>query len=92
MDSIKERIEILLEELGFKKVNVNGNILYLYRGCYYKVTYIKGLKSFVIECASNYDEAQNNVFEDGDLYPISLGENALLDKLRSDLVKYYITG
>ncbi len=51
-------------------------------GCiYYKVTFVKGLKSYVIEFANSYEEAGNNVFEDCDSYPILLNEVELIDIL-----------
>ncbi|MFE3573963.1 hypothetical protein [Lysinibacillus sp. NPDC059133] len=87
---LKKKIESLFEELGFKKVRVNSTTLFLHSGIYYKVTFIKGLKSYVIEFANSYDEANNNVFEDGDLYSMSMNEDELIKKLRHDLVNYYI--
>lgn len=88
---IQEKIDNLFQELKFEeKVLVNGTPLLLYGGTYYKITFVKGLRSFVIEFANSYDEASNTVFEDGDLYPISLKEDELIDKLRHDILKYYI--
>jgi len=89
IESIRERIYALLEELSFKKTIINGVGLYSYDECYYKITYIKRYNSYVIEYANNYDEAVKNVFWDGDWYPISLG-NALIDELRHDLVNFYM--
>ncbi len=89
---LQKKIEDLFKELKFEKVIVNGTSLLLHSGIYYKITFIKGLKSYVIEFANSYDEAVNNVFEDGDLYPISLSEDELIDKLRHDIVNYYING
>ncbi|MGN7117511.1 MULTISPECIES: hypothetical protein [Lysinibacillus] len=87
---LKKKIEEIFQELSFEKVSVNGIPLFSQGGIYYKVTFVKGLKSYVIEFANSYNEAVNNVFEDGDLYPISMSEDELIDKLRDDLINYYI--
>ncbi len=80
----------LIQELNFEKVIVNGSTLLFYSGIYYKITLVKGLNSYVLEFATSYDEAVKNMFEDGDVYPISLGEDQLINELRHDLLKYYI--
>jgi len=85
----RERIYVLVEELGLKKTIINGVGLYSYNECYYKLTYIERYNSYVIEYANNYDEAVKNVFWDGEWYPISLGD-ALFDELRHDLVNFYM--
>lgn len=80
----------LFQELNFEKVIVNGSTLLFHSGFYYKITLVKGLNSYVLEFANSYDEAVKNRFEDGDVYPISLGEDELINELRHDLLKYYI--
>lgn len=80
----------LIQELNFEKAIVNGSTLLLHSGIYYKITLVKGLNSYVLEFATSYDEAVKNMFEDGDVYPISLGEDQLINELRHDLLKYYI--
>lgn len=87
---LEKKVEVLFRELNFEKVSVNGTELFLQGGIYYKISFVKGLKSYIIEFAnSNYD-AVNNVFEDGDLYPTSMDEDELIDNLRQDLINYYI--
>lgn len=88
--NIEMRIETLLKELGFEKVILNGTQMYKRSDKYYKFSFIEKYQSYVIECASNFEEAERNVFEDGDLYPLSLGEDGLINSLRSDLLQYYI--
>ncbi|MFC9775342.1 hypothetical protein [Paenibacillus chitinolyticus] len=87
---LQKKIEALFQELKFEKVIVNGIPLLFHGGVYYKITFVKGLNSYVIEFANSYDEALKNMFEDGDLYPISLSEDKLIDELRHDLIKFYI--
>jgi len=91
MKNIELKIDILMLELGFEKIKVNNVLNYFFNGSYYKVNYFDELKSYVIESASNYTEAVNNVYEDSDIYPISLDEKKILEELRKDLIKYYIT-
>jgi hypothetical protein len=64
---IEKKLEVVFEELGFEKATVNGTLFYLHCTSYYKITYVEGLKSFVIECADDYSAVEKNVFEDGDL-------------------------
>lgn len=90
MRTINEKIGDLLNELGFERMIPYAEI-YHYRGVYCKISYVEGLKAFVIESADNFDDAAKDLFEDSDLYPISLGEDELIKKLRYDLVNFYIS-
>lgn len=89
---LQQKIEEIFLDLKFEKVVINGDNLMMNSGIYYKITFVKGLKSYIIEYANSYDEAANNVFEDGDIYPISLGEVGIINKLTDDLTKYYLNG
>jgi hypothetical protein len=87
MDNIKNKIDNLFKELGFEFRNINGNIYYFMNNYYYKMTYLKKINSFVIEYAGSYNEACNNLFEDGDIYPLS-SEEEFLKNLHKDLINY----
>lgn len=89
MNETNAKIANALRELGYEIVEIDGKELYHHKGSYYKFTYINDFKAYVIEYANNYEEAKNNVFEDGDSYSIDLGENELIEKLKADLIKYY---
>lgn len=89
MNEISTKIDNVLRELGFEIIEIDGKGLYHHKGNYYKFTYIDDFKAYVIEYANNYEEAKNNVFEDGDTYSIDLGENEFIEKLKADLIKYY---
>lgn len=89
MSEIGTKIDNVLSELGFEIVEIDGKELYHYKASYFKITYIDDFKAYVIEYANNYEEAKNNVFEDGDIYSMDLGENELIEKLKADLIKYY---
>jgi len=86
MELIENKIEALLKELNFEKETINNVLVFTRNGKYCKVTFIKKLESYVIEYADSYDEAEKNLFEDGDLYPISLDEDELINKMRKELV------
>jgi len=89
MDAIRVKINNLLKELGYKIVEIDGKELYCHEGSYFKITYIDNFKAYVVEYANSYENAKNNVFEDGDIYPIALGEIGLIEKLKADLISYY---
>lgn len=90
MEIVKKKLEFILEETGFKQVEVNGALTHTRSGKYYKISFIEGLKAFVLESAEDEVAAEKNVFEDSDLYPLALGETGMIEKLRSDLAKYYL--
>lgn len=88
-EAIDQKINILIEELGFEKCILDDNKMYKYHQSYYKLTFLNTFQAYIIEYALTVEEAKNNRFEDGDLYPISLQEQ-FIDTLRSDLLKYYM--
>lgn len=83
-------IHNLLINMGFVEVLIKGERVYKYNNDYYKFTYIKKFESYVIEYAIGEEEALKNRYDDGDLYPISLGKEKFLKLLKEDLIKYYI--
>lgn len=89
VEKIKSKAMDMFVELGCKIVRINEELVYEKKGVFYKFAFIKGFKSFVVEYAENIDEAQKNRYEDGDLFPLSLGEEKLIEALRGDLIKYY---
>ena len=90
METLIEKINNLLIQLNFKEVVINDTIFYEQANYYYRITYIKGLDAFVIEYTDSIERAEKKLLEDGDRYPISLGEDVLLEKLKEDLLEYYI--
>lgn len=92
IESLKNRIKNIFEELGFKNEFV-GEKQYqylVYNNCYCKITYLEKLKAFVIESADDLIDAINGVLEDGDLYYMDLPEEDMLRQLRRDVVAYYM--
>lgn len=92
MDFLKNKMEKILEQMGFERFYIGETKLYKNNrtGCYHYITYVNGLKSYIIESAENYAEVQKNIFEDSDLYPVSLGEDVILTKFKEDLIKYFL--
>lgn len=86
MDSIKDKIIALLSDLNYKKRKINNFEVYESEGKYLKLTFLNSLESFVIEYADSYDGANKNLFEDGDLYPISMDEDLLICKMRDEII------
>ena len=87
--NLSNKIAGLFELHGFNKELVNDEVNFVRDGKYRKATYIKGFDGFVIEYADSFEEAKKNRYEDGDCYPISLG-NSLIYKLDEDIIKYMI--
>ncbi|MNB92655.1 hypothetical protein D3C75_397600 [compost metagenome] len=86
MESIENEIIALLSELNFKKAIINNSEVYESEGQYLKLTFLNKLKSYVIEYADSYDEAKKNLFEDGDLFSISMDEDELISKIRNEII------
>lgn len=86
METIENKIISLFKELNFKEEIINNSVVYESEGKYLKLTFINKLKSFVIEYADNYNEAKKNLFEDGDLYPVTMDEDELICKMRNEII------
>ncbi len=90
IEQINKQAESLFTDLGFNKTIINNETVFEYKGSYYKLTFVKGLGGFVMELAVSLEEAQKNLYEDGDIYSISLGENDILNQLAIDIRKYIL--
>lgn len=88
INELQQKIENIFLGFGFDKELIHGNINYKYRDTYRKVSFVQDL-GFVIEFAETFEDALKNLYEDGDCYPLSLGEN-LVDVLKEDIIKYMI--
>ena len=93
MDNKIQQIEIkaaeLFKELGFEIVLINQEKIYKYKECYHRFSFVGSLGGFVIESAMNRDEAEKNIYEDSDIFPISDSEE-LLNDIETILRKYYL--
>lgn len=86
---IEIEIEKLFLSLGAVKARLNNGNFYEKDNFYYKMSYLKSMDSYVIEYAEGKNDAENNLFEDGDMYPLSLGDS-FINILEKDLKKYYL--
>lgn len=90
INSLTSKVETLFLELGFKNETIGEMQYFTYNNCYCKITYLKKLRAFVIESASDINDAIKGVLEDGDLYYVDISEKAMLHQLREDIVAYYM--
>ncbi len=92
IERIKEKMEYALEEAGSVKCLIKGSMIFRNdrTGCFHRITFVKGLASFVIESAMSQEEAEKNLFEDSGIYPFCIGEDNIIDEFKKDLYKYYI--
>ena len=90
IDLINVKMEEVFLELGFSPIIINGTKYMRFKNCYCKMTYLKPLGAFVIECANNLYDVEKGMLEDCELYYTDMSETELLDKLRSNLIKYYM--
>ncbi len=86
------KITNIFLELGFHYETI-GERQYrylVYNNCYCRITYLEMFAAFVIEAANNISDAANGVLEDGDLYFTDIAEDAMLQEIREDVIKYYM--
>jgi hypothetical protein len=89
VDNTKDKLENVLRGLGFKAICIGGTDVFCCKERFLKLTYIAAFRAYVIESAGSIRDAENNVFEDGDTYPLDLGEEDLVDQLREDVIRFY---
>ena len=74
--------EVYLERSWTKELELN----FIADETYFKPTYI-GKSCFVIEYADSIDDAKKNLYEDGDSFPLEMGETAILEGIRNELMR-----
>lgn len=88
INGIKNKLEQTLIDLGFQEADVAGHRLFQYKGCYYRLDFLR--KSFIIEYALNREDATINAFEDGEWISLSLDEKEMLKSFEDIIKKYYM--
>lgn len=83
------KMENVFISLGIKQIEINSENFFMRNNCFCKLTYLSSLFAFVIEYSEKYQEAENGILEDGDLYFTNTPEDQLLNKLKNDLSVYY---
>ncbi|NMC56793.1 MAG: hypothetical protein GYA50_06200 [Eubacteriaceae bacterium] len=81
---ILNEIKSLFLRLGFQKIEVNDVINYVY-GNTYCIPHCLQRLGFLIEYADSLEEAQKNWYEDGDSFPLEMGEEAILAGLEKEI-------
>lgn len=84
----KEQIEKIFTDFGCKRtITERGKICYLKNGIYFKFNYCKELNAYVLETS---DSVKDTLFEDSEVYGSSFSDENTLQKLKNDLIKYYV--
>ena len=88
IQKILDKIILMLIRLGFVKTIVTNQykseINYVRGNLYCIPQYVESL-GFLIEYANSYEEAKNHGHEDGDAFPLLMGENAILKGLEYEV-------
>ena len=83
-----QEIKRMLLRFGFKETVVTNQYRsetnYVYKNLYCIPGYVNGL-GFIMEYASSFEEAQNHLHEDGDAFPLEMGEQAILSGLENEI-------
>jgi len=86
IENIRKQVRDVFVKCGFRIVLVNYCENYVWKEKYRKVAFAESL-GLIIEYAETYEDAKNNLYEDGFIYPFSLKMD-LIQKLSSDIIKY----
>ena len=92
IDTVLKKIDKLFLALGFKSVELKHADpparSYVYRNLYCISQFgWAGRDGFFVEYADSHHEAINNLFEDGDCFPMELGEAAILEGIKNELLE-----
>lgn len=86
------KIQALLLEMGFAETTVTNpyrsEMNYVRGNLYCIPQYVERL-GFLIEYAGSYEEAKNHLHEDGDSFPLEMGEEAVLTEIKKE-VRYVV--
>jgi hypothetical protein len=87
-NDIIDKLKALLLTMGFEEIIITNpyrsETNYVRGSLHCIPQYIERL-GFLIEYADSYEEAKNHLHEDGDLYPLEMGEEAILTGLENEL-------
>jgi adenylate cyclase class IV len=85
---ILEKIKAMLLRLGFVETIVTNpyrsETNYVRGNLYCIPQYVESL-GFFVEYTDSYEEAKNHGHEDGDAFPLSMGEDAILRSLKQEI-------
>ena len=86
MNSILGKIVELFIGLGFSKEDVGCRTNYKIGNTYCIPVYVNSL-GFLIEYADSKEDAHNNLYDDGDPYPLYFEESAILAGIYADIIR-----
>ena len=90
VQQILEKIELMLLEMGFEEIVVENEYRneknYAYGNLYCIPQYVDAL-GFLVEYADSYEEAKKHGHEDGDSFPMELGEAPILEGIKQEVKK-----
>ena len=85
------KIKEILLHLGFEETIITNayrsEINYMYKNLYCIPGYVEGL-GFIIEYANSFEEAQKHFHEDGDSFPLEMGEKSILVGIEKEVLEY----
>jgi len=88
VQQILEKIKAMLLKMGFAETTVTNlyrsEINYVRGNLYCIPQYVERL-GFLIEYANSYEEAKNHGHEDGDSFPLEMGERTILAGLEKEV-------
>jgi len=85
VDIILAKVNELFVNLGFNSIDVGGRCNFVMGNTHCIPQYIETL-GFLIEYADSKEEAQKNWHEDGDSFPLNLGERAILEGIMAEII------
>lgn len=89
VDKVIKEINQFFQSLNFKRVVIDDNANFEYKGEYYMVT--KDGNSYYLECALNIHEAKKRWHEDIQGYSAKLySKEDLIEKIKNDILKYTV--
>ena len=94
--AIMAKIRHMLFEIGFAEVpegvlpgtskDVNDEKIYCLNNKYCRPQYFSSI-GFFIEYAESFEDANKNWYDDGEGFPLEMGETAILEGIRDELMR-----
>ena len=85
---VLEKIKLMLLKMGFTETTVTNQdrseTNYVYKNLYCIPGYSESL-GFIIEYADSLEEAQKHFHDDGDVFPLALGEDVIFAGLEAEI-------
>ena len=85
---LQNRLDIMGNRLSdkYKTTEINNQTCFIKDdGTIFNLELIRELNSLVIGYADSLSDAKNYMFEDGDLFPIDMNEDAMFDAMISEI-------